>query len=49
MKLVVFFLIGSDLHFLPNVYGEAAEKRGHEVLQLDHMKCVLGIEDPCLL
>ncbi len=23
---------------------EAAEKRGHEVLQLDHMKCVLGIE-----
>ncbi len=23
---------------------EAAEKHGHEVLQLDHMKCVLGIE-----
>jgi ribosomal protein S6--L-glutamate ligase len=23
---------------------EAAEKRGHEVLVLDHMKCVLGIE-----
>jgi ribosomal protein S6--L-glutamate ligase len=23
---------------------EAAEQRGHEVLQLDHMKCVLGIE-----
>ena len=23
---------------------EAAENRGHEVLQLDHMKCVLGIE-----
>jgi len=32
-----------------NIYStkrlvEAAEKRGHEVLQLDHMKCVLGIE-----
>ncbi|MBS1647337.1 MAG: 30S ribosomal protein S6--L-glutamate ligase [Bacteroidetes bacterium] len=23
---------------------EAAEQRGHEVLQLDHMKCVLGLE-----
>ena len=32
-----------------NIYStkrlvEAAENRGHEVLQLDHMKCVLGIE-----
>lgn len=32
-----------------NIYStqrliEAAEKRGHEVLVLDHMKCVLGIE-----